>query len=97
MEVYIHDMLVKSKEATRHMEDFKECFDILREYQMKLNPIKCVFGVEFGKFLGFMINHWGIEVNPAKVQAVIDLHSLRSTKKVQKLTGIIAALSRFVA
>ena len=55
MEVYVDDMLVKSKELT-HLDDLKETFTTLKQYQMKLNPTKCVFGVASGKFLGFMVS-----------------------------------------
>ena len=64
---------------------------------MKLNPAKCTFGVESGKFLGFMVNHRRIEVNPIKSQAVMDLQPLRTIKEVQRLTRIAAALSQFVS
>ena len=56
MEVYVDDMLVKSKEELTHLDDLKETFATLRQYQMKLNPSKCAFGVTFGKFLGFMVS-----------------------------------------
>jgi len=55
MEVYVGDMLVKSKRAELHLDDLKETFDTLRKYQMSLNPVKCVFRVSSGKFLGFMV------------------------------------------
>ena len=64
---------------------------------MKLNPSNCVFGVVSGKFLGFMVYHRGIEANPEKVRAIINMASLRTVKEVQKLTGRIAALNRFVS
>ena len=64
---------------------------------MKLNPSKCVFGVASGKFLGFMVSQRGIEANPKKVQAIINMTSPRIIKEVQKLTGRIAALNRFVS
>ena len=64
---------------------------------MKLNPAKCVFGVASGKFLGFMVSQRGIEVNPEKVQAIINMTSPKIVKEVQKLTGRIAALNRFVS
>ena len=67
MEVYVDDILVKSKEELTHLDDFRETFTTLKQYQMKLNPSKCVFGVVSGKFLGFMISQRGIEANPAKV------------------------------
>ena len=96
MEVYVDDMLVKSKEELTHLEDLRETFAILKQYQMKLNPSKCVFGVVSGKFLGFMVSQRGIEANPKKVQAIINMVSPRTVKEVQKLTGRIAALNRFV-
>ena len=64
---------------------------------MKLNPSKCVFGVASGKFLGFMVSQRGIEANPKKVQAIINMTSPRIIKEVQKLTGRIVALNRFVS
>ena len=63
---------------------------------MRLNPSKCVFGVVSEKFLGFMVSQRGIEANPEKVRAIIDMTSPRTVKEVQKLTGRIAALNRFV-
>lgn len=66
MEVYINDMLVKSKDETNHVEDIRATFDILRQFWMKLNLLKCAFGVEYGKFLGFMVNQRRIEANPKK-------------------------------
>ena len=65
MEVYIDDMLVKSKERPDHTTHLQETFDILRAYDMKLNPLKCDFGVSAGRFLGFMVTQRGIEANPA--------------------------------
>ena len=56
MELYVDDMLVKSKEELTHLDDLKEMFATLRQYQMKLNPSKCAFGVASGKFLGFMVS-----------------------------------------
>ena len=56
MEVYVDDMLVKSKEELTHLDNLRETFATLKQYQMKLNPGKCVFGVASGKFLGFMVS-----------------------------------------
>ena len=66
MEVYVDDMLVKSLEAPDHVKDLEETFALLRKYKMKLNPNKCAFGVQSGKFLGFIVNRRGIEANPKK-------------------------------
>ena len=97
MEVYVDDMLVKSKEELAHLDDLKETFATFKQYQMKLNPNKCVFGVALGKFLGFMVSQRGIKANPKKVQAIINMASPRTVKEVQKLTGRIAALNRFIS
>ena len=80
MEVYVDDMLVKSKEAQDHIQHLAEMFDILRKYRMKLNPQKCVFGVESGKFLGFMVNHRGIEANPTKFKALLDMKAPQNVR-----------------
>ena len=97
MEVYVDDMLVKSKEELAHLDDLRETFTTLKQYQMKLNPSKCVFGVVSGKFLGFMVSQRGIEANLEKVQAIINMVSPQTVKEVQKLTGMIATLNRFVS
>ena len=90
-------MLVKSLRENDHLDDLQEMFDTLRSYNMKLNPSKCVFGVTAGKFLGFMVSQRGIEVNPKKVQAIMELEPLRTMKEVQSLNGKIAALNRFIS
>ena len=97
MEVYVDDILVKSKVASDHVAHLAEMFKILWAYRMKLNPLKCAFGVASGKFLGFMVNQRGIEANPEKIQALLDMHSPSKTKEVQSLTGRVAALNRFIS
>ena len=97
MEVYIDDMLVKSTMAKLHIAHLAEAFQILKEYNMKLNPAKCAFGVSAGKFLGFIVNNRGIEANPDKIKAMLDMPSPSSIKEVQHLTGRIATLSCFVS
>ena len=96
MEVYIDDMLVKSTTAELHVDHLSEAFQILRNYKMKLNPTKCAFGVSAGKFLGFIVNHRGIEANPDKIKVVLNMPSPSGIKEVQRLTRRIATLSRFV-
>ena len=71
MEVYIDDMLVKSKQRQDHAAHFQQTFDLLREYGMKMNPLKCAFGVSAGRFLGFMVTQRGIEANPAQLKAIL--------------------------
>ena len=90
------DMIVKSSEMETHCENLKEAFGELRRHNMRLNPEKCSFGIQSGKFLGYMITRRGIEVNPDKCKAILDMKSPSSVKDVQKLTSRIAALSRFL-
>ena len=97
MEVYIDDMLVKSTTAELHIAHIVEAFLILKEYNIKLNPAKCAFGVSARKFLGFIVNNRGIEANPDKIKVVFDMPSPSSVKEVQRLIGRIVALSRFVS
>ena len=97
MKVYIDDMLVKSTTIELHITHMSEAFQILRAYNMKLNPAKCAFGVSAGKFLGFIVNYRGIEANQDKIKAVLDMPPPSNIKEVQSLTGRVAALSRFVS
>jgi hypothetical protein len=96
VEVYIDDMLVKSKQEGDHLKDLEETFNTLRKYQMKLNPSKCAFGVSSGKFLGFMVSQRGIEANPDKIKAILEMQPPKNIKETQGLTGRIATLNRFV-
>ena len=96
VQVYVDDILVKSRRKEDHLEDLKETFDTLHSYNMKLNPGKCVFGVTAGKFLGFIVSQRDIEANPDKIQAIMEMAPPRNVKEVQSLSGKIAALNRFV-
>lgn len=96
IEVFVDDMLVKSKKAGDHMQHLEEMFT-MRQYNMKLNPLKCAFGVGSGKFLGSMVNQRGIEANPEKIKASLDMGSPKSTKEVQSLVGRLATFSKFVS
>ena len=82
MEVYVDDMLLKSKEELAHLDDLKETFTTLRQYQMKLNPNKYAFGVASRKFLGFMMSQRGIEANLMKVRAKLNMESPKTVKEV---------------
>ncbi|GAU32151.1 hypothetical protein TSUD_68220 [Trifolium subterraneum] len=97
LEVYIDDMVVKTTSKGEHHEDLKDILASVRKYNMRLNPAKCSFGVQAGKFLGFLLTNRGIEANPEKCQAIIDMRSPTSVKEVQQITGRIAALSRFLS
>ena len=93
IEVYIDDMVVKSKIVSEHIWDLTNIFKILRGHKLRLNAFKYSFGVGSGKFLGYMVTHQGIQVNPDQVKAINSLQPLRNPKEVQKLIGIAAALN----
>ena len=90
------DMIVKTKLAASHLSDLRETFDRLRFYQMKLNPQKSVFGAVSGKFLGFLVSRRGVEANPEKIRAILEMRPPSTVKDVQKLAGRVAPLERFV-
>ena len=97
IEVYIDDMMVKSKVVSEYVGDLKVIFDILRKHKLRLNASKCSFGVGSGKLLGYMVTHRGIEVSLDQIKAIHNLQPLWNPKEVQKLTGMIAALNRFIS
>ena len=82
VEVYVDDMLIKSKEEESYLDDLKETFNTLRQYNMKLNSSKCAFGVSLGKLLEFMVSQRGIEANPEKVRAILEMSSPKTVKEV---------------
>lgn len=97
IEVHIDDMVVKSKEVSDHVMDLEDVFEVLRKHKLRLNASKCSFGVGSGKFLGYMVTHKGTEVNPDQIRAINSLQPPQNPKEVQKLTGMIAALNRFIS
>ena len=93
VEVYVDDMLVKSQRDDNHFGDLRETFETLHSYNMKLNPGKYAFGVMAGKFLGFMVSQRGIETNPDKIWAIVEMAPLKNVKKVQSLNDKVATLN----
>ena len=81
IEVYIDDMVVKSKVVSEHMRDLEVIFDILRKHKLCLIASKCSFGVGSGKFLGYMVTHRGIEVSPNQIKAIHNMQPPRNPKK----------------
>jgi len=97
MEVYIDDMLVKSAHEKDHVPQLRECFKILNKFEMKLNPEKCSFGVPSREFLGYLVTERGIEANPKQITAFIEIPSPKTAREVQRVTGRIVALNRFIS
>ena len=82
MEAYVDDVVVKTKEFDSFIPDLEETFNSFRSFRWKLNPTKCVFGVPSGKLLGFIVNHRGIEANPEKINAIMNMEAPASIKDV---------------
>ena len=97
IEVYIDDMVVKSKMVSKHIGGLTNIFKILKGHKLRLNASKCSFGVGSGKFLGYMVTHRGIEVNPDQVKVINNLQPPRNPKEIQRLTRMTAALNRFIS
>ncbi|KAL0419121.1 UNVERIFIED_CONTAM: Retrovirus-related Pol polyprotein from transposon [Sesamum radiatum] len=97
VEVYVDNMLVKSKDARNHIADLEETFAVLRKYRLKLNPEKCAFGVWGGRFLGFMVTQRGIEANHLKIKTILDMKAPTNINEVKRLKGRITTLSRFIS
>ena len=97
IEVYVDDVIIKSKESSNHLEDLRKFFARLRKYNLKLNLAKCVFGVPAGKLLGFIVSRRGIELDPSKIKAIRDLPPPKSKKEVMSFLGRLNYISRFIA
>ena len=96
MEIYIDDIVVKSKKATEHVDHLRKSFKRMRLHQLKLNPLKCAFGVQAENFLGFLIHQRGMEVDRNKSKAIISTKASQNKKELQKFLGQVNYLRRFI-
>jgi hypothetical protein len=94
---YVDDIVIASKNKEDHLVGLAETFANMRDARLRLNPEKCVFGVRQGKILGYLVSHQGIEANPTKIQAILNMTPPQSARDVQRLTGRLAALNRFIS
>jgi len=94
---YVDDVIVKTKRSDQFITDLSKTFENLRRFKWKLNPTKCVFGVPSEKLLGFIVSSRGIEANATKVNAIRYIKPHSSKKDLMKLTGCMAAFSRFIS
>ena len=90
-------MVVKIKVVSEHVGDLENIFEILGRHKLHLNAFKCSFGIGSGKFLGYMVTHRGIKVNPNQIKAINKLQPPWNPKEVQKLTGMTTTLNRFIS
>src|SRR5215216_5024933 len=95
--IYVDDIVVKTEKRGTLLEDLKETFDNLRHFQIKLNPEKCVFEVPAGQLLGFLVSERGIECNPVKIKAIEQMERPTRLRDVQRFTGSLASISRFIS
>ncbi|KAA0025450.1 ty3-gypsy retrotransposon protein [Cucumis melo var. makuwa] len=97
IECYVDDLVVKSKKKCDHLKDLKLVLDRLRKYQLRMNPLKCAFGVTSGKFLGFIVRHRGIEVDHSKINAIQKMPSPKNLHELRRLQGRLAYIRRFIS
>ncbi|PKI57825.1 hypothetical protein CRG98_021771, partial [Punica granatum] len=97
IEVYVDDMIAKSKEGEDHLVNLKRLFDRLRKYKLRLNPAKCTFGVNSRKLLGFVVSEKGIEVDPDKVKVIMELPPPSTVRVVRSFLGRLNYIVRFIA
>ena len=97
VECYVDDLVVKSKKRESHLSDLRKVFERLRKCQLKMNPLKCAFGVTSGKFLGFIVRHRGIEIDQTKIKAIQEMPEPRNLKELRGLQGRLAYIRRFIS
>jgi hypothetical protein len=97
VEAYVDDIVVKSKRVNNLVDDLDIAFKCLKAKNIKLNPEKYVFGVPRGMLLGFIVSARGIEANPEKISVITQMGPIQDLKGVQRVTGYLAALSRFIS
>uniref|UniRef100_A0A2N9GBC8 Integrase catalytic domain-containing protein n=1 Tax=Fagus sylvatica TaxID=28930 RepID=A0A2N9GBC8_FAGSY len=96
IEDYVDDIVVKSKKREDHLETLRKVFDRCRLYKLKMNPLKCAFGVSAGKFLGFLVHNHGIDVDPAKASAIVTMKAPTSHKELKSFLGRLSYIRRFI-
>ena len=97
VEVYVDDMIVKSRNRADHLAALQRFFDRIKQFRLRLNPKKCTFGVTSGKLLGHMVSERGIEVDPDKIRAILDMPAPRTEKEVRGFLGRLQYISRFIS
>ena len=96
MEDYVDNIVVKSKTRTGHLQVLEQVFKRCREYKLRMNPMKCAFGVSVGKFLGLLVHHRGISVDPAKVTAIATMKSPTTVRELKSFLRKVSYIRRFV-
>jgi len=97
IEVYVDDMIAKSESEAEHILNLRKLFERLRKFKLKLNRTKCTFGVKSGKLLGFIVSQKGIEVDPDKMHAIIEMPNPNTEKEVRGFLGRLNYIARFIS
>ncbi|KAG9453463.1 hypothetical protein H6P81_006367 [Aristolochia fimbriata] len=97
VECYVDDLVVKTKQRADHLLDLRAVFERLRRFQLKMNPLKCAFGVTSGKFLGFLVHHRGIEIDQSKIDAIQKMPEPRNVSELKSFQGHLAYIRRFIS
>jgi len=97
IEVYLDDMIAKSKSEEEHLANLRKLFERLRKFKLRLNPAKCIFGVRSGKLLGFIVSQKGIELDPVKVHAILQMPHPCTEKEIRAFLGRLNYIARFIS
>ena len=97
LEVYIDDIVIKSNGLSHHLADLRLALERMRQYGLKMNPLKCAFGVSAGKFLGFIIHEKGTEIDPKRIETMKKVEAPACKKDLQKFLGKVNFLKRCIS
>ena len=96
LEDYVDDIVVKSKRREDHVQILRKVFERCTTFKLRMNPLKCAFGVSFGKFLGFLVHNKGIDVDSAKAMAIVNMKPLATVKELKSFLGKVSYIQRFI-
>ena len=96
LEDYVDDIVVKSKRREDHVQILRKVFERCTTFKLRMNPLKCAFGVSFGKFLGFLVHNKGIDVDPAKAMAIVNMKPPATVKELKSFLGKVSYIRRFI-
>ena len=97
VEVYVDDMIVKSRDRSDHLAALERFSERIRQFRLRLNPKKCTFGVTFGKLIGYMVSERGIEAYPDKIRVILDMPTPRIKREIKGFLGRLLYINRFIA
>ena len=96
LEDYVDDIVMKSKRREDHVQILRKVFERCRAFKLRMNLLKCAFGVSFGKFFGFLVHNKGIDVDPAKAMAIVNMKPLATIKELKSFLGKVSYIRRFI-